>query len=424
MRIEADCSNAAMQQNKGVHNEPPNSVYTEEEQKQNQEDMAFVNSAFGDHHPDELAAFCLGTEFEAKDLLSNPPQTSALSYNSKPFHQPAQCDVKKCKTALHDIIGSMGTVDIVSAITLGWKKRADNLAFTPVEAVEYYKIQYKNLTSVLSISLFNKILTDVHEDAEDNVYVADKRQNGSATKRKLNNTSTTADYEYIVIEKNGNYMFRRVESAMKYAQKTKPATKQYICVMPKKNENGDTAKTFVEKLRRDDGTFLSGNSINFKGTIQELYKELCDRLDRLKLEDSVLLKHVDETEIEERDEAVKQPPAKKAKLVKSIVVKPPKQPVGRKIMSNVLDMNVRSHVEADTDSESYTDSDVEDYDHQAEQVKTKTITTDILMDDKPVHVNRNMTDLPVTPSMNNNGENIVKVENKKKKGNNKTSLAY
>src|SRR5436190_159864 len=392
----------------------------------------------------DVVAPCMDTDLE------DPPNTTLcrdrIGHNMK-LGNTTQCDTKSLKGGLFENNGSTSIVDTVHAITSGWKRQSESLAFTPVEALDFYKRQYKHLTTVLSIALFNDMPTtgrgDVSQSAKNpkqpNKGVENSKQN-VGTKRKRN-TIANNDIQYIVFEKSGKLMFRRVESAEKYAKRNKPKISSYLCIMPKSEDNIDSTKNFLSQLRSHYPTFLSGNTINFDGTIIQLCEELNDYAACFNLDESVLVKHVGDPDLEGTGgtEGSDNPsPAKKVKLrLKNV----PKEEFGDIRLQKLVvkknedcvqpvDETHRSGIENETESEDSSSSEDEEHvmpvetfvNKQVEQVEQadtmNTVDLNLIVDHTPLIVNKAMLDRPPSPFLHDpqkDTANIVSSEGKKRK---------
>lgn len=202
-----------------------------------------------------------------------------FAYNMKVNNIIVQCGSKKCTSGPFS-----GTEDIIYSIASNWKGQAEALGLSPAVALEFYRKQYDQLCTVLSISLFNHPPespstsgTAKYEQGKADAAETVVKRTGVDGKRKRN-TTTNNDCEYIIFEKNGKFVYRRVESAVKYAKRNKPSLDRYICILPKSEQFIEQTKNSLVKLRAFDSKFIVGSEIKFSGTYLELQKNLIERL--------------------------------------------------------------------------------------------------------------------------------------------------
>jgi hypothetical protein len=255
-----------------------------------------------------------------------------FAYNMRVNNIIVHCGSNVCSASASGGTVGGSTEDMIYSIASNWKRQAMALALPPAATLDYYKRQYEQLCTVLSISLFNHPpdstpLLDATAAAA--AAAADKQKETSTTDKNVptptsggkrkRNAPTQNDYEFIIFEKNGKYIFKRVESADKYAKRNKPV-QCYICILPIKEEYRLQTRECMAKLRNFDSKFVVGNEIIFDGPFSELYKEVVERIAHISYDRFSRVEYK-EKNIEDTDETmvdgtskISSPPVKKAKV--------------------------------------------------------------------------------------------------------------
>lgn len=279
-----------------------------------------------------------------------------LAYNMKVSNINFQYGAKACGS--HDHVHATNSIlETVSIVTSSWKKQAEALALAPLETVAFYRRQYNNLNTVLSVALFNETPTAALKDNTEQEETLRTISNGGDAnkntegKRKRNATSNN-DCEYIFFQKGDKFVYRRVESAPKYAKKMKPVISRYIWILPKNDACKEQTRNCMSKIRTFDPTFASGNEVKkFGGDDAALFKEIQRLVDCVSLNDFSDVKFIDEIPGNEESVTEEAPkPAKRAKVEESSKKKRQGAEKRNAVKTRPIEDTRRSHVEQDTES--------------------------------------------------------------------------
>lgn len=207
-----------------------------------------------------------------------------------------QCGSQQCANK------AMGSIaETVTLITSNWKGQAEALCLSPVHTLDFYRRQYEQLCQVLSICLFSQRSdSPIHADSKmknerENATVHTDDAKQTVEKKRKRTATPSNDCELIFFEKNGKFVYRRVESAAKYAKRNKPIIDRYVYIMPKSEEYREHTRNCMTKLRSSDTNFASGSELNFTGTLLELQKELAARMIHNSLDEYSVVNYEDET---------------------------------------------------------------------------------------------------------------------------------